>query len=151
MQVWLQIQGSQVRSWPSPILSWRLIMKLFLRSFFSLRLNHSRRVVVSYKRKYVHEVLLNRLFKHTQEKSVIRWTDRPAMTLAVDLDVRQQNKETLLWFLIISSFMLLSIIFIQLINCKNYQITSINYLQTWMPNIYGTIFSVLQHFRLFYS
>ena len=41
---------------PGPILSWRLIMKYFLRSFSSLPLNHSRRVVVSYKRKYVHEV-----------------------------------------------------------------------------------------------
>ena len=29
---------------------------------------HSRRVVVSYKRKYVHEVLVNRLFKLAQEK-----------------------------------------------------------------------------------
>ena len=33
-----------------------------------LSLNHSRRVVVSYKRKYVHEVLVNRLFKLAQEK-----------------------------------------------------------------------------------
>ena len=32
----------------------------------------SRRVVVSYKRKYVHEVLVNRLVKLAQEKSVIR-------------------------------------------------------------------------------
>ena len=31
-------------------------------------LNHSRRVVVSYKRKYVHEVLVNCLFKLAQEK-----------------------------------------------------------------------------------
>ena len=38
-------------------------MKLFLRSFSSLPLNHSRRVVVSYKQKYVHEVLVNCLFK----------------------------------------------------------------------------------------
>ena len=30
----------------------------------------SRRVVVSYKRKYVHEVLVNRLVKHAQEKKV---------------------------------------------------------------------------------
>ena len=29
---------------------------------------HSRRFVVSYKRKYVHEVLVNRLFKLAQEK-----------------------------------------------------------------------------------
>ena len=32
----------------------------------------SRRVVVSYKRKYVHEVLVNRLVKLAQEKSVVR-------------------------------------------------------------------------------
>ena len=31
----------------------------------------SRRVVVSYKRKYVHKVLVNGLVKVTQEKSVI--------------------------------------------------------------------------------
>ena len=33
-----------------------------------LQLIHSRRVVVSYKRKYVHELLVNRLFKPAQEK-----------------------------------------------------------------------------------
>ena len=33
-----------------------------------LPLVHSRRVVVSYKRKYVHELLVNRLFKPAQEK-----------------------------------------------------------------------------------
>ena len=33
---------------------------------------HSRRIVVSYKRKYVQEVLVNPLFKLTQEKSVVR-------------------------------------------------------------------------------
>ena len=38
-------------------------MKLFLQSFSSLPLIYSRRVVVSYKRKYVHELLVNRLFK----------------------------------------------------------------------------------------
>ena len=32
----------------------------------------SRRVVVSYKRKYVHEVLVNCLVKLAQEKSVVR-------------------------------------------------------------------------------
>ena len=32
----------------------------------------SRRVVVSYKRKYVHEVLVNRLVKLAQEKSVVK-------------------------------------------------------------------------------
>ena len=39
-------------------------------SFSSLLLNHSRRYVVSYKRKYVYEVLVNCLFKLAQEKSV---------------------------------------------------------------------------------
>ena len=43
-------------------------MKYFLWSFSSLPLNHSRRVVVSYKRKYVHKVLVNCLFKLAQEK-----------------------------------------------------------------------------------
>ena len=43
-------------------------MKQFLRSFSSLLLNYSRRVAVSYKRKYVHEVLVNCLFKLAQEK-----------------------------------------------------------------------------------
>ena len=43
-------------------------MKKFLRSFSSLPLNHSRRVVVNYKRKYVQEVLVNCLFKLAQEK-----------------------------------------------------------------------------------
>ena len=41
---------------------------IFLRSFFSLPLNHSRKVVVSNKRKYVQEVLVNHMFKLTQEK-----------------------------------------------------------------------------------
>ena len=47
-------------------------MKLVLRSFSSLPLNHSRRVVISYKRKYMHEVPVNRLFKLAQEKCVVR-------------------------------------------------------------------------------
>ena len=50
------------------ILSWRLIMKEFLRSFSSLLLIHSRRVVVSYKQKHVHKLLVKRLFKPAQEK-----------------------------------------------------------------------------------
>ena len=37
-------------------------------TFSSLPLNHSRRAVVSYKPKYVHEVLVNCLFKLAQEK-----------------------------------------------------------------------------------
>ena len=88
------LQGSWVRSWTSPRLLWRLILKQFLPSF-SLPLNHLRRVVVSYKRKIVHEVLVNRLFKLAQEKVCrVRWTDHPTMTIAVDWDVKQQYKQT---------------------------------------------------------
>ena len=36
------------------------------------KLNHSRSVVVSYKRKYVHKVLVNHLFKACPGKSVVR-------------------------------------------------------------------------------
>ena len=43
-------------------------MNLFVRSFSSLPLIYSRRVVVSYKRKYVHELLVKCLFKLVQEK-----------------------------------------------------------------------------------
>ena len=43
-------------------------MEKILQSFSSLPLNHSRKVVVSYKGKYVQEVLVNRLFKLAQEK-----------------------------------------------------------------------------------
>ena len=55
-------------------------MKLFLRSFSSLPLIYSRRDVVSYKRKYVHKLLVNRLFKPAQEKV---WLGE--LTVAVDL------------------------------------------------------------------
>ena len=43
-------------------------MKLFIWSFSSFPPNHSRRVFVSYKRKYVHEVPVNCSFKLAQEK-----------------------------------------------------------------------------------
>ena len=44
----------------------------------------SRRAVVSYWRKYVHEVLVNRLGGLSlPKKSVVRLTDRPDMTLDV--------------------------------------------------------------------
>ena len=77
-----QIQGSQVRSRPCPIFSWRLIVKQFLRPFSSLLLIQEGLL------KYVHEVLVNCLVKLAQEKSVVRWTDRPDMTIAVDWDVK---------------------------------------------------------------
>ena len=45
---------------------------------------NSRRAVVSYWRKYVHEVLVNRLGGLSlSRKSVVRLTDRPDMTLDV--------------------------------------------------------------------
>ena len=53
-------------------------------------MNHSRRVVVSYERKYVHEVLVNCLFKLAQEKV---WLGELTV-IAVDWDVKQQNKQT---------------------------------------------------------
>ena len=92
MRVWLQIQGLWVWSRPGPILSWKLIMIIFPRPFSSLPLIYSRRVVVSYKRKYVHKVLVNHLFKLAQEKSVVRRTDCPY--IAVYWDIKQQNKQT---------------------------------------------------------
>ena len=63
-------------------------MKLFLRSFSSLPLIYSRRVVVSYKREYAHELLVNRLFKPAQEKV---WLGE--LTVAVNLG-RKATKQT---------------------------------------------------------
>ena len=54
----------------------------------------SREVVVNYKGKYVHKVLVNRLVKLAQEKGVVWWTDCPNMTIAVDWDVKHQTKQT---------------------------------------------------------
>ena len=77
-------------------------MKGCILSYQELRLSKGRydetfagedgRVVVSYKRKNVHKVLVNRLVKLAEEKSVARWTDRPDITIAVDWDVKQQTK-----------------------------------------------------------
>ena len=54
----------------------------------------SRRVVVSYKQKYVHRVLvLKSLSQACPGKSVIRCTDHPNMTIAVDWDVKNQTKQ----------------------------------------------------------
>ena len=64
-------RGREFDPGPVPILSWRLIVKKILRSFSSLPLNNSRRVVVSYMRKYVHKLLVNRLFKPAQENELI--------------------------------------------------------------------------------
>ena len=56
------------------------------------RSDKSRRAVVSYWRKYVHEVLVNRLGGLSlPRKSVVRLTDRPDMTL----DVYRGRKTTI--------------------------------------------------------
>ena len=61
-------------------------MKKFLWSFSSLPLNHSRGIVfVSYKRKYVHEVLVNCLFKLAQEKVWLGELTIPPLTWNVKL------------------------------------------------------------------
>ena len=41
----------------------------------------------------MNKVLVNRLVKLVQEKSVIRWTDCPYMTVAVDWDIMHQTKQ----------------------------------------------------------
>ena len=84
-------RGRELNLGPVPYFLWDRLW--IIRSFSSLLLNNSRRIVVSYKRKYVHEVLVNCLFKLAQEKSVVRWTDRPSMTIAVDLGRKTKNKQ----------------------------------------------------------
>ena len=42
--------------------------------------------------KECHKVLANRFVKPAQGKSVVRWTDRPDMTIAVDWDIKHQTK-----------------------------------------------------------
>ena len=56
----------------------------------------SRRAVVSYWRKYVHEVLVNRLGGLSlPRKSVVRLTDRPDMTLDVYCGHKTTNQQLL--------------------------------------------------------
>ena len=50
------------------------------------------RRVVSFKRKYVQEVKVNRLVKLAQEKQVVRLTDSIDMTIAVEWDVKPKTK-----------------------------------------------------------
>ena len=91
MRIWLQIQGSQVRSRPGTILcggwSWN--------NFYC----HSPPF-----RWFIQEGLLSVTSKSMctnyllttcsslPKKSVVRWTDCPPMTIAVDWDIKQQNK-----------------------------------------------------------
>ena len=63
-----------------------------LATYFRFSFRFSRRAVVSYWRKYVHEVLVNRLGGLSlPRKSVVRLTDRPDMTL----DVYRGRKTTI--------------------------------------------------------
>ena len=51
-------------------------------------------VVVSYKRKYVHKLLVNRLFKPAQEKVWLGELTVPQWPSMLTWDVKQQNKQT---------------------------------------------------------
>ena len=66
----------------------------------------SRRAVVSYWRKYVHEVLVNRLGGLSlPRKSVVRLTDRPDMTLVVYRGRKTTMQQLLNWQDIIATFL----------------------------------------------
>ena len=58
--------ASSIPTWPHTFVE--IDHEIISMAFSSLPLNHSRRVVVSYKQKYVHEVLVNCLFKLAQKK-----------------------------------------------------------------------------------
>ena len=78
--------GVEVARWEGERLRRRFLLDLCSPSAFS------RRAVVSYWRKYVHEVLVNRLGGLSlPRKSVVRLTDRPDMTL----DVYRGRKTTI--------------------------------------------------------
>ena len=52
----------------------------------------SRGVVASYKRKYVHDVLVNCLVKLAREKSVVMWIDRPNHNRSYWLGRKEPNQ-----------------------------------------------------------
>ena len=60
-------RGREIRSPPGPFFE-EIDHEIISTVILSLPLNHSKRAVVSYKRKYVHEVLVNCLLKLVQEK-----------------------------------------------------------------------------------
>ena len=71
----------------------------------------SRRAVVSYWRKYMHEVLVNRLGGLSlPRKSVVRLTDRPDMTLDVyrgrKTTIQQYNTRVYISILLLYSYFL---------------------------------------------
>ena len=53
-----------------PLAQFHIFVEVFLPSFSSLSLNHQRKVVACYKQTYVHEVLVNRLFKLARKNVV---------------------------------------------------------------------------------
>ena len=67
-------------------------MKSFIR--YSLPTADSSRATVSYWRKVVHQVLVNRLGLRQPRKSAVKLTDHLNMTVVVDWDVIPQNKQT---------------------------------------------------------
>ena len=70
---------------------WRLCPDSVIFHIQQVTQSHAMVQTISYKQKYVHEVLLNQLVKFAQ-KSVVRLTDRLEMTIAVDWDIKQQTK-----------------------------------------------------------
>ena len=68
---------------------------LSFRPLFCLFLSGHSRQVLLYKRKYVHEILVNRLVKLAQEKIVVRLTDGLDMTMTVDWEVKPQIKQNI--------------------------------------------------------
>ena len=77
----------RVRHFPIGILGQVLYLIVSIPDLFTLTY-----FVVSYKRKYVREVMVNCLVKLAWEK-VVRQTDCLATTISVDLNVKQQNKQ----------------------------------------------------------
>ena len=75
-------------------------------TFILLPSSDSRRVVVSYKRKYVHKVLVICLVMLAQEKNVVRLSDHPDMTmyscwllLKESNQTKKQCHNLLYWFI----------------------------------------------------
>ena len=76
----------------------------------------SRRAVVSYWRKYVHEVLVNRIGGLSlPRKSVVRLTDRPDMTL----DVYRGRKTTMQHILTVTYYAVNILFFSNILCCQH--------------------------------
>ena len=97
MRVWLQIQGSRVRSRPSPILSWRLIMIIISTVILLPSAESFKKGCCQLQVKVCARSTGQLLVQACPGKSVVRWTDHPAMTIAVHLGrkaTKQTNKTT---------------------------------------------------------